>query len=127
MPDSKTTITTAVTVLLAGIVMWGLIVGETGNHDRVESLAAQIRCPVCQGESILDSPTPYAQDIMAFVGEKVDEGWSDEQILGYLEDRFDGIRLDPRFSGASVALWLLPIIVGCVAAFLAARRLVNRQ
>lgn len=127
MPDSKTTITTAVTVLLAGIVMWGLIVGETGNHDRVESLAARIRCPVCQGESILDSPTPYAQDIMAFVGEKVDEGWSDEQILGYLEDRFDGIRLDPRFSGASVALWLLPIIVGCVAAFLAARRLVNRQ
>ena len=123
MPDRLQLIATLGTLILAGVVIWGLVVGETGDGDRVEALGARIRCPVCQGESIVDSPTPYARDILAFVEEKVDEGWTDEQILGYLEDRFDGIRLDPRFSGSTVLLWLLPLAVGVAGAALAARRL----
>ena len=126
MPDTRTLIATLGTLILAGVVVWGLVVGETGDGDRVAALGARIRCPVCQGESIVDSPTPYAQDILAFVEEKVDEGWTDEQILGYLEDRFDGIRLDPRFSGATVLLWLLPLGVAGAGAALAARRLIIR-
>lgn len=113
------------TALLAGVVAWGLIAGEASDRDRVSSLGARIRCPVCQGESIADSPTPYAQDILAFVEEKVEEGWSDEQILGYLEDRFAGIRLDPRFSGWAALLWLLPAGAAGAGAVLAARRLLR--
>ena len=115
----------AVTLILAGVVVWGLVVGEPTERDRVEALGARIRCPVCQGESIADSPTPYAQDILAFVEDRVAEGWSDEQILAYLEDRFAGIRLDPRFSGTAVLLWLMPVAVGLCAAAMAGRRLIR--
>ncbi|MCY4370238.1 MAG: cytochrome c-type biogenesis protein CcmH [bacterium] len=127
MPDTRKAIATLATLFLAGVVVWGLVIGETGARDRVDALGSRIRCPVCQGESITDSPTPYAQDILAFVEEKVDEGWTDEQILDYLEDRFDGIRLDPRFSGTTVLLWLLPLGVAGAGATLAARRLMRRE
>ena len=126
MADRRAILAGAATLILAGIVGWGLVVGEPSDRDRVEALGARIRCPVCQGESIVDSPTPYANDILAFVEEKVDEGWSDEQILDYLEARFEGIRLDPRFSGTTVLLWVLPAGVAVAGAWLAARRLIRR-
>lgn len=126
MADRRAILAGAATLILAGIVGWGLVVGEPSDRDRVEALGARIRCPVCQGESIVDSPTPYANDILAFVEEKVDEGWSDEQILDYLEARFEGIRLDPRFSGTTVLLWVLPAGVAVAGAWMAARRLIRR-
>ena len=127
MADRRAILVGAATLILAGIVGWGLVVGEPSDRDRVEALGARIRCPVCQGESIVDSPTPYAQDILGFVEEKVDEGWSDDQILDYLEARFEGIRLDPRFSGTTVLLWVLPAGVAIAGAWLAARRLIRRS
>ena len=127
MADRRAILAGAATLILAGIVGWGLVVGEPSDRDRVEALGARIRCPVCQGESIVDSPTPYANDILAFVEEKVDEGWSDEHILDYLEARFEGIRLDPRFSGMTALLWVLPAGVAVAGAWLAARRLIRRE
>lgn len=127
MADRRSAVALLVTVILAGVVVWGLVVGEPAEGDRVEALGARIRCPVCQGESILDSPTPYAQDILGFVEDRVAEGWTDEQILDYLEERFAGIRLDPRFSGSAIVLWLLPLAAGLGAAFLAGRRLIRPE
>ena len=127
MLDRRSTPATLATLLLAGVVIWGLTVGEPTDRDRVEALGARIRCPVCQGESIVDSPTPYARDILGFVEEQVEEGWTDEQILDYLENRFAGIRLDPRFSGSTVLLWLLPLGVALAGIVLGARRLIRPQ
>ena len=127
MLDGRSTPATLATLLLAGVVIWGLTVGEPTDRDRVEALGARIRCPVCQGESIVDSPTPYARDILGFVEEQVEEGWTDEQILDYLENRFAGIRLDPRFSGSTVLLWLLPLGVALAGIVLGARRLIRPQ
>lgn len=98
------------TTVLAAIVGWGLVVGEPSSVDRVEALGARIKCPVCQGESIADSPSAYAADILAFVEDRVEEGWTDAEIVDYLEERFAGIRLDPAFSGSTLLLWLLPAV-----------------
>ena len=124
MPRRRPAPVALLTLILAGVVVWGLVVGEPTEGDRVEALGSRIRCPVCQGESIVDSPTPYARDILAFVEDRVAEGWSDEQILDYLEDRFAGIRLDPRFSGSTLLLWLLPLVAGLGAVVLIAHRLI---
>ena len=100
-----------VTLALAGIVVWGILVGEPAAEDRVQALGARIKCPVCQGESIVDSPAGFARDMVSFVEEKIDEGWSDEQILTYLEERFPGTRLDPGFDGSGLVLWAVPAAV----------------
>jgi len=116
---------TIATVILTGIVGWGLVIGEPDDYDRVQSLGSRIRCPVCQGESIADSPTPYAEDLMGFVEEKVAEGWTDQQIFDYLEERFEATRLDPGFSGVNLVLWLTPALLGIYGVYLATRRLIR--
>ena len=100
-----------VTVGLAVVVAWGFVIGEETESDRVLALGARIKCPVCQGEAISESPSETAVAMMGVVSEKVDEGQTDEQILAYFTDRYgDGIRLDPRFELRTAMLWLLPLI-----------------
>jgi len=97
------------TLALTAIVTWGFIAGEPSETDRVLALGARIKCPVCQGEAISESPSETALAMMDLVAEKVDDGQTDGQILEYFTTRYgDGIRLDPRFEFRTMLLWLLP-------------------
>ncbi len=114
-----------VTVGLAAIVTVGLVVGDATPEDRVASLGAAIKCPVCQGEAIIDSPSPTAKAMLEVVEEKVAAGESDQQIVAYFQDRFgDGIYLDPPFAGRTLLVWLIPLfaVAGGVWMILSRRR-----
>lgn len=98
-----------VTVLLAAFVFVALSTAEPPEQDRAERIGSLVRCPVCNGESIADSPAPLARDMMGVVREQIDAGLSDEQIIdGLLASYTDSQRLDPELSAATVALWLVP-------------------
>lgn len=100
-----------VTVALAAVVVFGFVEGEPSDVDRVESLGSRIRCPVCQGEPIADSPAETAQAMMQIVEERVAAGESDGQIVEYFRARYgDWVVLDPPFRGATLILWLLPLV-----------------
>jgi cytochrome c-type biogenesis protein CcmH len=78
--------------------------------DRVEQLGSRIKCPVCQGESIANSPSPMAEDMMDLVSERVAAGVSDQAIIDELLASYTGaVLLDPPVSGSTLALWLAPI------------------
>ncbi len=114
-----------VTVGLAAIVAVGLVVGDATPEDRVASLGAAIKCPVCQGEAIIDSPSPTAKAMLEVVEEKVAAGESDQQIVAYFQARFgDGIYLDPPFAGRTLLVWLIPLfaVAGGVWMILSRRR-----
>lgn len=114
-----------VTVALAAIVAVGLVVGDSTPEDRVASLGAAIKCPVCQGEAIIDSPSPTAKAMLEVVEEKVAAGESDQQIVAYFQGRFgDGIYLDPPFAGRTLLVWLIPLfaVAGGVWMILSRRR-----
>jgi cytochrome c-type biogenesis protein CcmH len=100
-----------VTVALAVVVVAGLIIGEDTEQDRVRALGTRIKCPVCQGESIADSPSETATAMLEIVAERVAAGQSDDQIIDYFTARYgDGILLDPPFAGRTLLLWLLPLL-----------------
>jgi cytochrome c-type biogenesis protein CcmH len=107
-----------VTVALAAVVVVGLVVGEDTERDRIEALGKRIKCPVCQGEPIADSPSETSRAMMDIVAERVEAGETDDQIVDYFVSRYgDGILLDPPFEGRTLALWLLPgvaLIAGIV-------------
>ena len=110
------------------VMVVGLLPTDSGAADdaaRAQTIAENLRCPFCSGESIADAPSQLARDLEAFIVEKVEEGWSDEQVYGFFESRYgERVRLDPAFGGWGAVLWLAPLVllgVG-VAAIVSRRR-----
>lgn len=79
---------------------------------RATRLGKQLRCPVCRGVPIADSPAELAQQMMTIVREQVKEGKSDEEIKKYFVERYgEWALLEPRASGMNLIIWVLPIAV----------------
>lgn len=87
-----------------------------------QDLASSIRCPVCQGLSIADSPAEMAQNMKAQVRELLSRGYTREQILSYFERSYGQfVLLKPKFQGVTTLVWTLPIfalILGIVIVFM---------
>ena len=83
-------------------------VGSDGAH----AIGLLLRCPVCQGMPISDSPADMAQSMMAKVRTMHSEGKSQDEILKYFTDRYgDWVLLKPKASGFNWIVWVLPPIV----------------
>ncbi len=93
---------------------------------RARTLSQQLRCMVCQNESIDDSDAPLARDLRILVRERLQAGDSDAQVLDFLVARYgEFVLLKPRLSWRTVLLWGLPpglLLTGVVLLVLAAKR-----
>ena len=101
-----------IAVLLVALAAFlAVLVGTSETtEDRVERIGSSIKCPVCQGEAIADSPATMATDMMALIEERVDQGATDEEIVDELLSAFSGaVLLDPPAEGLTLALWLAPL------------------
>jgi len=75
-------------------------------------ITKNLRCLVCQGQSIYDSDTEFANSVKILIKKKMDEGLSEKQIYIYLKERYgEWILFDPEFSKKTYFLWLLPILM----------------
>jgi cytochrome c-type biogenesis protein CcmH len=78
---------------------------------RTEDVAALLRCPVCQGLSVKDSPATMAQDMKVQVREMLAAGYTDEQILAYFERSYgEFVRLQPPLRGVNWLVWAGPFV-----------------
>lgn len=90
---------------------------------RAQRLATRIACPWCDGQSLAESGADVAGDLRLVLRQKVDAGWTDEEILGFFATRYgDQILLDPPWLGRGMALWASPAL-----ALLAGASIVVRQ
>ncbi len=81
-------------------------------EDRLAALSSEIRCPVCQGQAIVDSPAESARNMKDQVRAMLSAGFSDEQVLVWLEGRYGQfIRLSPRAEGLNLVVWVLPLVL----------------
>ena len=85
---------------------------DPAQEARAEHLFTQLRCIVCQNESIDDSQADLAHDLRQIVRQQVAAGRSDSQIRSFLVDRYgEFILLKPRFSVGNALLWLAPLLI----------------
>ena len=76
---------------------------------RVQQLAAELRCLVCQNQSVADSPAPLAVDLRTELRERLRRGDSDAQVLQYLSERYgDFVLYRPSLKSSTLALWFGP-------------------
>lgn len=85
---------------------------DAALEARARALHAELRCMVCQGQSIADSNAGLAQDMRAVVRERIAAGASDDEVTGFLVDRYgDYVLLDPPVKPETYALWFGPAAV----------------
>ena len=93
---------------------------------RARHLSEELRCMVCQNQSIDDSAAPLARDLRLLVRERLTAGDSDHEVLNYLVARYgEFVLLKPRFELQNLLLWGLPpfaLLAGMIALFVTARR-----
>ena len=78
---------------------------------RARNISKNIRCMICQNQSIDESSAPLAKDLRILIRNKIKDGKKDKEIYKFLTDRYgDFILLKPPFKLSTLALWLLPFI-----------------
>ena len=86
---------------------------------RARNISKNIRCLVCQNQSIDDSSAPLAKDLRALIRTKVQENDTDEEIYKFLTDRYgDFILLKPPFKISTFLLWSLPFVFVIIGIFI---------
>jgi cytochrome c-type biogenesis protein CcmH len=105
------------------------IMPDPAKEARARELSRELRCMVCQNQSIDDSDAPLARDLRLLVRERIATGDSDSQVIEFLVARYgEFVLLKPRFSPHTLLLWLLPplaLIGGGLALWLYTRRRSN--
>ena len=85
---------------------------DSSLEARTTAVASTLRCPVCQGESIQDSPSELALQMRAVVRDRLRAGQSPDQIRAYFVSRYgEWILLEPTMTGLNVVLYVLPVII----------------
>ncbi|HEY8003227.1 MAG TPA: cytochrome c-type biogenesis protein [Phenylobacterium sp.] len=101
---------------------------DPAQEARARAIFQDVRCLVCQNESIDDSEAELAHDLRQVVRQQVREGRSDAQIKRFLTDRYgEFVLLTPAFSWMNLALWGGPFLVVVLGAGLLVGRLRNRS
>jgi cytochrome c-type biogenesis protein CcmH len=111
----------AVVALIAAVWTSMLLVkaGQQPLDQHVHAVAAQLKCPVCQNESVADSPSWVAQQMRAVIRQQIQAGRSDQEIIQYFEQRYgNGIVWMPQWQGFGLLTWLVPVALLLVGASL---------
>ena len=99
---------------------------DSDLEARTTAVAATLRCPVCQGESIQDSPAELAQQMRGVVRDQLRAGKSPEEIKAYFVARYgEWILLEPKMTGLNILLYAFPVmlvIVGLGFVYVLVRR-----
>jgi cytochrome c-type biogenesis protein CcmH len=89
--------------------------GRQSVAARVNHIGSELRCPVCEGETVADSSAPVARDIRNLVHQRVEAGQSDQEIIAYIVHQYPGTLLNPPATGVGIIVWALPVMVFVVA------------
>ena len=111
--------------LLAGAAM---AQGDPALEHRVAGLASELRCLVCQNQTLADSNAPLAVDLRNQIREQIAAGKSEQDVLDFMVARYgEFVLYRPPFKATTLALWIGPFLFLVLGAWLLARRLARRR
>ena len=85
---------------------------KASNEDMKSKITKNLRCLICQGQSVYDSDSEFANSLKVLVDKKLEEGFSENEIYLYFKDKYgEWILYDPGLNKNTYILWLLPILI----------------
>ena len=114
-------LTLAIIAVLAAI--WSFVFLSTPRNstldEQVHDVASQLKCPVCQGESVDNSPALIAQQMRVVIRQQLQSGKSEQEVIAYFVDRYgEQIVWSPPWQGFTLLAWLVPIALLLIGGFL---------
>jgi len=99
-------------MILFIIFIMNLSFAEEREIKLQNKITKNLRCLICQGQSIYDSDSQFANSLKILVEKKLNEGLSEKEIYEYFENKYgEWILYDPKFNKNTYFLWLLPILM----------------
>ncbi len=111
----------ALTPVAAPTIAWAVqpdeVLPDPALEGRAREISKDLRCLVCQNQSIDDSNAPLARDLRVLVRDRLKAGDSNDQVLHYVTDRYgDYVLLRPPFKATTLFLWIGPFVVLAIGA-----------
>ena len=98
------------------------------NNELKNKILKNIRCLICQGQSIYDSESDFASSIKLIVDRKIEGGMSEDQIYDFLRGRYgDWVIYDPELNKNTYFLWLLPLLLFLVGGAIIVKNLIFKN
>ena len=97
---------------------------QSSSDDLVNKISKNIRCLICQGQSVYDSNSEFAESIKLLIKKKIDEGVSENDIYEYLKIQYgDWIVYEPEFNKNTFFLWTIPVFVFVIGGWVIFRKI----
>ena len=101
---------------------------KADNESLKSKITKNLRCLVCQGQSIYDSDSEFANSLKIVVDNKINEGLSEKQIYSYFQSKYgDWILYNPSFNKSTYFLWLLPLLIFFVGGAIIFIKFIKKQ
>ena len=98
------------------------------NVELKNKISKNIRCLICQGQSVYDSESDFASSIKLIVDRKINEGLKEEQIYEFLREKYgDWVIYEPKLNKNTYILWLLPLLLFLFGGALIFKKLNNKK
>lgn len=124
----RASLVTLALALAVGVAAAAAPDADRALDKRAQRLEQQLRCLVCQNQTIAESNAPLAVDLRKQVREQMEKGASDQDIIDYMVARYgDFVLYRPPFKARTVLLWAGPFVLLALGAFLAWRRVTRRR
>ena len=100
-----------------------------GENEKVDEISKNLRCLICQGQSVYDSQSEFALSVKTLILNKLASGSSEKDIYDFLKSKYgDWIVYDPEFNNYTLVLWILPLFLFIFGGFLILRKvIINRK
>ena len=98
------------------------------ENDKRNEITKNLRCLICQGQSVYDSDTEFANSIKVLIDKKIVEGLSEDQIYEYFRIKYgEWILYDPGLNKNTYILWLLPLLIFLIGGAIIYKRFIVKK
>jgi len=111
---------------LAFLIIFNFSLLKADEIEFQNKITKNLRCLICQGQSIYDSDSEFAISLKLVVKNKIDEGFTEEEIYKFLTKKYgEWILYDPQFNKNTYFLWFLPILIFLFGGVIILKKLIN--
>ena len=114
--------------ILIVILLFPFSIFNAEEYDKTNKITKNLRCLICQGQSVYDSDSEFANSLKIVVNQKLQEGLSEDQIYEYFKTKYgDWILYDPGLNKNTYILWILPLLIFLIGGAIIYKRFIVKK